>query len=85
MMAYCISTDLVDDHLAVGERQAIKCLKRFVVAIIQVLDEEYLRAANDQDTARSLDYNNARGFSGMLASTDFMNWSRKDYPAMIQL
>jgi hypothetical protein len=43
MMAYGIPADLVDDHLAMGESQAIKCVKRFVVAIVQVFGEEYLR------------------------------------------
>ena len=36
MLAYGIPADLVDDHLAMGESTAIKCIKRFVVAIVQV-------------------------------------------------
>jgi hypothetical protein len=34
MLAYGIPADLVDDHLAMGESQVIKCVKRFVVAIV---------------------------------------------------
>lgn len=66
MMAYGIPADLVDDHLAMGESQAIKCVKRFAVGIVRVFGEEYLRAPNAQDTARLLGINKARGFPGML-------------------
>jgi hypothetical protein len=34
MLAYDIPADLVDDHLAMGESQTIKCVKHFVVAIV---------------------------------------------------
>jgi hypothetical protein len=56
MLAYGIPTDLVDDHLAVGESQAIKCFKRFVVAIVRVLGVEYLRSSDAQGTARLVEY-----------------------------
>jgi hypothetical protein len=46
MLAYGIPVDLVDVHLAMGESQAIKHVKRFVVAIVRVSSEEYLRAPN---------------------------------------
>src|SRR5215216_2053240 len=36
MLAYGISVDLVDDYLAMGESQAIMCVKRFVFGIVQV-------------------------------------------------
>jgi hypothetical protein len=81
MMAYGIPADLVDDHLAMGESQAIKCVKRFAVAIVQVFGEEYLRSPNAQDTARLLEQNKARGFPGMLGSIDCMHWSWKNCPA----
>jgi hypothetical protein len=53
MLAYGIPTGLVDDHLAV---QAIKCFKRFVVAIVRVLGVEYLRSSDVQDTTRLVEY-----------------------------
>ena len=40
MLAYGIPADLVDDHLAMGESQAIMCVKRFAVGIVQVFGEE---------------------------------------------
>jgi hypothetical protein len=42
MIAYGIPTDLVDDHLAMCESQTIKCVRRFVVAIVEVFGPEYL-------------------------------------------
>jgi hypothetical protein len=46
MLAYGIPADLIDDHLAMGESTAIKCVKRFVVAIVQVFAATNLRAPN---------------------------------------
>ena len=73
MLAYGIPADLVDDHLAMGESQAIMCVKRFTVGIVQVFDQEYLRSPNAEDVARLLAMNKARGFPGMLGSIDCMH------------
>jgi hypothetical protein len=75
MLAYDIPADLVDDHLAMGESQAIKCVKRFATAIVRVFGEEYSRVPNAQDMARLLEFNKNRGFPGMLGSIDCMHWS----------
>jgi hypothetical protein len=80
MLAYGIPADLIDDHLAMGESTAIKSVKRFVVAIVQVYGATYLRAPNAEDTARLLEENAARGFPGMLGSIDCMHWSWKNCP-----
>jgi hypothetical protein len=81
MMAYRIPTDLVDEHLEMGDSQAIKCVKRFATSIVKVFGSVYLRASNTKDTARFLEFNKARGFSGMLGSIDCMHWSWKNYHA----
>ena len=62
MLAYGIPADLVDDHLAMGESQAIMCVKHFAVRIVQVFGQEYLRSLNVEDAARLLEMNKARGF-----------------------
>ena len=80
ILAYGIPADLVDDHLAMGESQAIMCVKRFAVGIVQVFGPEYLRAPNVEDAARLLDMNKARGFSGMFGSIDCMHWSWESCP-----
>jgi hypothetical protein len=43
-MVYGISSDLVYDHLVMGDSQDIKCVKRFVIAVVQVFVSKYLRA-----------------------------------------
>ena len=78
MLAYGIPADLVDDHLAMGESQAIMCVKRFAVGIVQVFGHEYLRSPNVEGAARLLEMNKARGFPGMLGSIDCMHWSWKN-------
>jgi hypothetical protein len=78
MLAYGIPANLVDDHLAMGESQAIKYVKRFAVSIVRVFRKEYLREPNAQDTARLLEYNKSRGFLDMLGSIDCMYWSWKN-------
>jgi hypothetical protein len=66
MLAYGILADLVDDHLAMGESHAIKCVKWFATAIVRVFGEEQLRAPNSQDMARILEFNKNRDFLGIL-------------------
>jgi hypothetical protein len=73
MLAYGIPADLIDDHLAVRESTSILCVKRFAVAIVNIFGSTYLRAPNAQDTARLLEFNADRGFSGMLGSIDSMH------------
>jgi hypothetical protein len=62
MMAYGISADLVDDHLAMSESLSMKCMKRFVGALVEVFGPKFLRAPNAQGTARLLELNANVGF-----------------------
>jgi hypothetical protein len=55
MMAYGISVDLVDVHLAMSESQASKCVKCFAISMVEVFGSEYFRTPNCQDTARLLE------------------------------
>jgi hypothetical protein len=75
MLAYGIPANLVDDHLAMGESQAIECVKRFAIVIVEVFGEHSLRAPTAEDTTRLLRMNEARGFLGMFGSIDCMHWS----------
>ena len=43
MLAYGISADCFDKYLKIGKSTAMKCMKNFATAIIQVFGEEYLR------------------------------------------
>ena len=81
MMAYGIPTNLVDNHLAMGESTSIECVKRFAVVVVEVFGLEYLRTPNAQDTARLLAINKDHGFPSILSSIDCMHWSWKNCPA----
>jgi hypothetical protein len=56
-----------------GKSQAIKCVKRFAVAMVKVFGEVYLQAPNDADTTRLLEFNKNREFPGTFGSIDCMH------------
>jgi hypothetical protein len=64
--------DLGDDHLVMGLSQAIKCAKCFVIGIVNVSGEIYLRAFNAQETASLLEFNQNLWVTSMVGSIDCM-------------
>ena len=60
--------------IRIAESSIIESLKRFVKAIVEVFEDEYLRSPNDNDTARLLALGKERGFPGMFGSIDCMHW-----------
>lgn len=81
MLAYGMAADAVDDYVRIAETTATETLKRFVVAIINIFGEVYLRKPNKNDTSTLLAEGERRGFSGMLGSIDCMHWKWKNCPA----
>jgi hypothetical protein len=76
MIAYEVATDVTDDdYVRVGESTALKCLRHFAVAVVEVFGPEYLRLPNEYDTTKLLAVGESRGFPGMLGSIDCMHWS----------
>ena len=73
MLAYGIPADAMDEKNRIAESSIIESLKRFVKAIVEVFEDEYLRSPNDNDTARLLALGEERGFPGMLGSIDCMH------------
>ena len=74
MLAYGIPADAMDEKIRIAESSIIESLKRFVKAIAEVFEDEYLRSPNDNDTTRLLALGEERGFPGMLGSIDCMHW-----------
>ncbi|KAL6125686.1 hypothetical protein ACLB2K_073740 [Fragaria x ananassa] len=80
MLAYGVPADALDDYLKIGESTAIRCMKKFCQAIIEVFGPQYLRRPNSDDIARLLYIGEERGFPGMLGSLDCMHWCWKNCP-----
>ncbi|KAJ9544054.1 hypothetical protein OSB04_023761 [Centaurea solstitialis] len=66
LLAYGVLADYVDEYVQIGESTAIESLKRFVVAIVEVFGDEYLRSPNNDDLTRLLAGSTAAvSFSGL--------------------
>ena len=84
MLSYGVPADFMDQYIRIGESTVIESLRRFVIGIIEVFGDEYLRSPNEQDTARLLAIGERRGFPGMLGSIDCMLWEWKNCPTAWQ-
>ncbi|XP_030970118.1 uncharacterized protein LOC115990423 [Quercus lobata] len=81
MLAYGVSSDLIDEYVRIRETTALKSFKKFVTAVIDVFSEEYLRKPNNEDIARLLAHGEHPGFPDMLGSIDCMHWKWKNCPS----
>ncbi|XP_030958349.1 putative nuclease HARBI1 [Quercus lobata] len=80
MLAYGVTADFMDEYVRIGESTAMKSLKKFVKAVVDIFSKEYLRSPNNEDIARLLANGERRGFPGMLGSIDCMHWKWKNCP-----
>ena len=81
MLTYEVAVDFIDKYVRIGESTAIKSLKKFVEAIVNIYSTEYLRSPNSNDFARLLRVGERHGFPGMLGSIDCMHWKWKNCPS----
>ncbi|CAJ2675676.1 unnamed protein product [Trifolium pratense] len=70
ILAYGSPADSVDDYVRIGESTTLECLDRFVMGVCTIFGAQYMRRPNNEDIARLLQINAARGFPGMLGSID---------------
>jgi len=84
MLTYGVSADAMDEYVRIGESTAIESLRRFVAAVVQIFEADYLRHPNEADIARLLAVNEKRDFPGMLGSIDCMHWAWKNCPVQSQ-
>ena len=54
MLTYGVPAHTTDEYVRIGENTAIEILRRFVDAVVDLFEEEYLRYANEADTTRLL-------------------------------
>ncbi|XP_062026482.1 uncharacterized protein LOC133742819 [Rosa rugosa] len=80
MLAYGVPADALDEYLKIGESTAIRCMKRFCRAVIEVFGNRYLRTPNAENVARLFYICEERGFPGMLGGLDCMHWRWKNCP-----
>ncbi|CAK8543660.1 unnamed protein product [Lathyrus sativus] len=80
ILAYGSPVDSVDDYVRIGESTTLECLDRFIIGVCTIFGAQYMRRPNNEDIARLLQINAARGFPGMLGSIDCMHWEWKNCP-----
>jgi hypothetical protein len=84
MLSYGVAADIFDEYVRIAESTAIESLRRFVTAVVEIFEGEYLREPNEGDTARLLAIGERRGFPGNLGSVDCMHWPWKNCPSSHQ-
>lgn len=80
ILAYGDCGDRIVEYVRYSESQIIKCLHKFLDAIISTYGEKYLRCPTVDDAMRISAENERRGFPGLIGSLDCMHWSWKNCP-----
>jgi hypothetical protein len=84
MLTYGVPADLTDEYIRIAESTALESLRRFVVAVVDIFEDEYLRHPNEADTTHLLALSEQSGFPGKLGSINCMHWSWKNCPVAKQ-
>jgi len=51
MITYGVPADATDEYVRIGESTVLESLRRFVAAVVDIFEDEYLRYPNESDTA----------------------------------
>ena len=78
MLIYGVPMDATDEFVRIGESTAIESLRRFVVAVVDIFEDEYLRSHNEADTTSFLALGEQNSFPSTLGSIDCMHWAWKN-------
>lgn len=84
MLTYGVPADLTDEYVRIAESTALESLRRFVAAVVDIFEDEYLRYPNEADTTRLLALGDQNGFPGNLGSIDYMHWPWKNCSVQLQ-
>jgi Plant transposon protein len=74
MLAYGVSSDMLDDCLRMSESTIAESFEHFCTAVISKFGDEYLRAPTNEDIERLLTVADNRGWPGMIGCIDCMHW-----------
>jgi hypothetical protein len=80
MLRNGVAADTTDEYVCIGESIAIESMRRLVIAVAEIFEDEYLRSPNENDIIRLLAIAEERGFPSMLGSIDCMHWKWKNCP-----
>ena len=75
VISYGIPVDYADEYLRIGEDTTIELGRIFAKVIICHFGPIYLRAPNEENTARLMAQNEARDWPVMLGSVNCMHWA----------
>jgi hypothetical protein len=78
MLTYEVPADATNEYVRIGENTVLESLRRFVAAVVDLFEDEYLRHLNEADTACLLALGEKNMFSEMLGSIDCMHWAWKN-------
>jgi hypothetical protein len=80
MLCNGVAADTTGEYVCIGESIAIESMRRLVISVVELFEDEYLRSPNQNDTTRLLAIAEERGLPGMLECIDCMHWKWKNCP-----
>jgi hypothetical protein len=74
MLCNRVAADTIDVYVCIGESTVIESMRRLVISVVELFEDEYVRTSNQNDTTRLLAIAEERGFPGILECIDCMYW-----------
>jgi hypothetical protein len=64
MLCNGVATNITDEYVYIGESTAIKSMRRLIISVVELFEDEYLRTPNQNDTTRLLAHCGGKKFPG---------------------